>query len=401
MKRFGIFLLVIALCVPCFAAQTLEGIAHSAGNRIDYTPGSAVSAGEIITLGTSSKFAGIATSAIAADAKGSLAIEGVFKIKKGAIAFAVGAGVEWNESGSTAAVAGSGYLTLGTCILAAVSGDDFVLCKLSKDVDFVDGTLIYVSPEGDNGNAGGVSSPVKTVAGAFALVTATRKRVILAPGYYTSAAAIVWPAGVSEVLLTGVSGDAEATVIHCSAGNEVIDIDPNSTIGAANVLCFLSNLCISADDGIDGVTIDNTDMATSKKLIVTFRNCSFESDDDTTEKSIQWVHGAADAPIKMYMHGTGLGGNNMEAPMAIVPGHASDRCKVNGMNLEGGMSFGTANVASEHEFYSCIVKDAGGSGGHDNQILRASGCVSRDGTTHAAVALGDFAANAEEAFLNY
>jgi hypothetical protein len=262
-------------------------------------------------------------------------------------------------------------------------------------------TLINVSPDGADGNLGSSSSPLLTLAAALALVTATRKKIVLAPGLYASAASLTWPVGVTECSITGISADPEETIIHATAGDEVINIQPDATIGAANVLCIMSNLTISADDGIDGLIIDNTNMTNSKKLLVVMRNVAFSSDDDDTERSIKWIHGNNDALIKMYMHGRGLGGNNIEAPVEINPGNAGDRCKCNGMNFEAGIIFGTDAVTSEHEFYACIMKNAGGSGGNDVQVLRTIGCVSRDGTTHAVIALDDFADNAEEVFLNF
>jgi predicted RecA/RadA family phage recombinase len=47
------------------------------GNRLDYTPSSAVAAGDVVVIGA---LVGVAPEAIAANAVGALAVEGVFQI---------------------------------------------------------------------------------------------------------------------------------------------------------------------------------------------------------------------------------------------------------------------------------------------------------------------------------
>lgn len=267
---------------------------------------------------------------------------------------------------------------------------------------------IWVSPQGNDVGTGKITEPYLTIAKAFAMVTSTRKNILVLPGAYSSEASLVWPS-VTDLLLTGISPDYESTMIRGSAEqeggedvpNEVIDIDPSAAIGAANFLAFMANCYISGDDAINGVTIDNTDMTASKKLIVTFRDCGFGADDDT-DNSVYWVHSAqTDAAIKMYMHGRGLGGNNVEGLPYVDPRNAGDRCKCNGMNFEGGFQWGTTAIASEHEMTNCIFKLAAGVGGDDIQLLVATGCISKDGMTIAAAALADIAENAAETLLSF
>ena len=259
---------------------------------------------------------------------------------------------------------------------------------------------IWVSPEGDDDvGTGHFLFPYQTLPKAASMVTATRKKVMLMPGTYTLAASIQVPVGVTDILFSGITSDYESTVVHATAGDEVFNITPNATIGAANVLVFFANMYISAADGVRGVRIDNTNMTADKKLITTFRDCGFGAETDT-DSSISMSHADADSSVKTYLNGRGMGGNNIEGLVSVDHGNAGDRFKATGMNFEGGIAFSTDAVASESEFYGCIMKNAGGSGGDNVQILGASGCISRDGTTHAAVALDDFADNAEEAFLN-
>ena len=73
--------------VPATRYQSTDG-------AIDYTPGSAVTAGDVIVLGS---VVAIATQDIAASVLGSLALEGVFKVPKITGANAVGTLIYWNQ----------------------------------------------------------------------------------------------------------------------------------------------------------------------------------------------------------------------------------------------------------------------------------------------------------------
>jgi hypothetical protein len=265
-----------------------------------------------------------------------------------------------------------------------------------------DDALVWVSTDGDDDyGQGTINSPYLTIAKAFSVVTATRKAVVLLPGEYSSAASIAWPTLITDVLLTGITPDYESTVIKCTAGDEAIDIAPAAAVKGNNFLAFMANLTVDVDDSINGVQIDNTLMdTTSKKLIVTFRDCGFSNETDT-DKSVYWLNTASKCRIKMYMHGRGLGGNNIEGLVYVNYFNSGDRCKCNGMNFEGGIQFGTQTQAAEGEFYNCIMKLAGGSGGQATQQLQACGCVSKDGMTYAIAAKGDFATNANESFLSF
>lgn len=250
-------------------------------------------------------------------------------------------------------------------------------------------TNIWVSPTGNDSGAGAIVAPFLTLAQALSVVTATRKTIILMPGRYTSAASLAWPVGVTDVLITGITSDYESTEIHASAGAQVMAIVPNATIGAENFLAFFANLTISADGGINGVQVTNTAMTSGKKVIVTFRDCGFSNDTDT-DKSLITTHTDVDSKIKIYMHGRGMGGNNIEGLVYIDMKNAGDRFKVNGMHFEGGVEFSTTAIGSETEFYACCMKLGGGAGGGAGQLINANGCISRDGMTQAAAVQGDF-----------
>ena len=105
---------------------------QSDGNAIDYTPGSAVTAGDVIVLGS---VVAIATEDIAASTLGALALDGVFKVPKITGANAVGTLIYWNPTGDpVGGTAGSGAATstagtlkqLGYVAVASLSADETV-----------------------------------------------------------------------------------------------------------------------------------------------------------------------------------------------------------------------------------------------------------------------------------
>ena len=104
------------------------------GMSIPHTPGSAVTAGDVILVGE--KIA-VAKHDIAANADGTLAAEGTFDFPKtAATVYAVGVKVYWDvadqeatEDDDTATNRLIGYVSV-----AALSGDALVRCHLVNDV---------------------------------------------------------------------------------------------------------------------------------------------------------------------------------------------------------------------------------------------------------------------------
>lgn len=101
------------------------------GECIDYTPGAAVAAGDVVVQGD---LVGVAKRPIAANDLGSLALSGVFDIAKiAATALAVGAVVYWDAAAKVAtntANAGANK-TLGKVVKAALAADATVRVRLS------------------------------------------------------------------------------------------------------------------------------------------------------------------------------------------------------------------------------------------------------------------------------
>ena len=107
------------------------------GKAIDYTPGSAVSGGDVVVL---NGIIGIAITDIAAAALGSLATRGLFKLPKTTAAWVRGLPVHWDPVGDPDnGDAGSGaanQLGVGTyagiCTEAAASGADYGIVALNE-----------------------------------------------------------------------------------------------------------------------------------------------------------------------------------------------------------------------------------------------------------------------------
>ena len=100
-----------------------------ADNSIDYTPVSAVTAGDVIVLG--GRLVGVAKVDIAANKLGALAIEGLFDGAKDSSTFAAGDAVYWDADGNpVGGTAGSGAFTTtpdgnqfaGVCAAGAATG---------------------------------------------------------------------------------------------------------------------------------------------------------------------------------------------------------------------------------------------------------------------------------------
>jgi predicted RecA/RadA family phage recombinase len=102
------------------------------GVMIDYTPVAAVTAGDVVVIGS---IVGVAKSDIAAAALGALAIEGVFLMPKTAgssSAIAVGSKVYWDATNEVVTTTASTHKVAGYTVLAATDDDTTVRVKLAR-----------------------------------------------------------------------------------------------------------------------------------------------------------------------------------------------------------------------------------------------------------------------------
>jgi predicted RecA/RadA family phage recombinase len=115
---------------------------YKADDYIDYTPGSAVTAGDVVVVGG---FVGVADNDIAASVQGSLCITGIRKLPKTTAACVVGLPVHWNPTGDpdggTAGTGAANQLGVGTyaglATAAAASGDDYVNTSLNAPTNLL------------------------------------------------------------------------------------------------------------------------------------------------------------------------------------------------------------------------------------------------------------------------
>jgi predicted RecA/RadA family phage recombinase len=146
---------------------------------IDYTPASAVSAGQVVVL---ADLIGVAKLDIAANVLGALHITGIFDFPKstaGGSAIAVGTTVYWNTDSYVAQATASTYKQLGKVIRAAVDADTTVRIVLNGLVS----TSVNPLAAGiaDPGASGAI--PV-TASGYVDLVTAAAEtRTLAAPSF--------------------------------------------------------------------------------------------------------------------------------------------------------------------------------------------------------------------------
>ena len=100
------------------------------GGSIDYTPGSAVSAGDVVVQGD---LIGIAAVDIAANKLGSLQVEGVFDVTKATnVAYAtVGTILYWDDTNNVVTTTSAGNKQIGKTVRAAGTTDPTVRVKLT------------------------------------------------------------------------------------------------------------------------------------------------------------------------------------------------------------------------------------------------------------------------------
>ncbi len=100
------------------------------GEAIDYTPSSALVAGKIVVLG--SVGVGIAQTAIAANVKGSLIVDGVIEHAKASGAVTAFAKVYYDATNDVLTTTSSGNTLAGYAVQAQASGDATATIKLMK-----------------------------------------------------------------------------------------------------------------------------------------------------------------------------------------------------------------------------------------------------------------------------
>lgn len=114
-------------------------VMFSAGDKINYTPGSAVTAGDVVVIGNTAM---VAEKDISASALGSLALGGMWKVPKKTGAVVAGNDIYWDPAGDPVTgtagtgachtAAGVGFKWMGKAFIASASSDDYAYVDLNK-----------------------------------------------------------------------------------------------------------------------------------------------------------------------------------------------------------------------------------------------------------------------------
>lgn len=150
-------------------AQT-PALTYSENGAIDYTPSVAVTGGDIVVL---NGIVGVAVTDIAADAKGSLATRGIFKLPKTTAAVVRGLPIHWNPTGDpdsgTEGTGAANQLGVGTyagmCIEAGASGVDYAITDLNAATNLMGVAAVTAAGTGI-GDAAQLSQGLNVVTGA-------------------------------------------------------------------------------------------------------------------------------------------------------------------------------------------------------------------------------------------
>lgn len=218
------------------------------GDAVDYTPGSAVTAGDVVVLGGT---LGIAKSDIAASTLGALIVCGLYSIVKVTGAISQWAKVYWDADGDpVGGTAGSGALTTdpskgvfaGIAVAAAGGSATTVDVLLNLDTP----TTPLLPAITDPGDAGAI--PVNQGDGYVELVTAgAETRTLAAPAYIGQRLLITMKTDGGDGVLT------VASTVNQTGNNTLTFADANDTIelvGRAN-----SKWSVGFNDGVALTTV--------------------------------------------------------------------------------------------------------------------------------------------------
>jgi len=251
-----------------------------------------------------------------------------------------------------------------------------------------DSTTVWVSTSGSDATGDGtVVLPVASVTKAMTLVSLTRNKVIVLPGNYVEAAAVVWP------LFTGVQMVGLGTVnISASTGTTVLSVVPG--VVAATFEMTLENLYIDhGESGQDGITLDNTAM--TKKLNCYIKNVASDNDDGDT---LATVHGDTSNAIRVYWDGDK--GEGISGAINFTGGNNGDRVYISRANLNGGFVSSVTAVVAAFRLVRCRVTHEGITAGHASQTMLLVHCYSETSGTWAACDAADVAGDQTETIVS-
>jgi predicted RecA/RadA family phage recombinase len=204
-------------------AQNFQAAFVQVGESIDYTPVSAVAAGQVVVQGS---MIGVAKTPIAAGALGALAVKGIFDVVKANEQQALGAALYWDADGNPyGGTAGTGCATttaggntfIGFAQAAAGATDETVRVLWSGPVALIN--TVHNALTADLADPGAAGAIPVTDSGHCDLVTAgAETRTLAAPTY------------LGQLLLVSLKTDGGNCVITCATtvnqtGNNTITLD--------------------------------------------------------------------------------------------------------------------------------------------------------------------------------
>jgi len=204
-------------------AQNFQAAFVQAGESIDYTPVSAVVAGQVVVQGS---MIGVAKTPIAAAALGALAVKGIFDVVKANEQQALGAALYWDADGNPyggtvgtgcATTTSSGNTFIGFAQAAAGATDETVRVLWSGPLALTNTVHNALTADlTDPGNAGAI--PVTDSGHCDLVTTAAQTRTLAAPTY------------LGQLLLVSLKTDGGNCVITCATtvnqtGNNTITLD--------------------------------------------------------------------------------------------------------------------------------------------------------------------------------
>ena len=100
------------------------------GRAIDYTPGAAVAAGDVVVQGD---LVGVVKRPLAANEAGALDVDGVFDFAKATnVAYTVGNILYWDDTANLVTTTATGNKQIGKVVRAAATTDATVRVRLSQ-----------------------------------------------------------------------------------------------------------------------------------------------------------------------------------------------------------------------------------------------------------------------------
>jgi len=195
---------------------------------------------------------------------------------------------------------------------------------------------LWVSKNGDDANGtGSFNAPYKTITKAMAMVTTTRKIIMVMPGEY-SEAAITW-SDVNGVQLIGAFGEV-FVYLTTAATTPVITIHP--AVSSANWEATLKNIEIESDFNA-GVCLSVDSTHLTKKMLVYLNDVQL-STKNVTDSSLVIVN-AGTSSIKAYCTGTY---QTWEGLVDFTAKHVDDRLRIYGYRIIGSVTM-NEDIAAE------------------------------------------------------